>query len=258
MQRPIIKFYFDKFLYILLYACFISVLKYSYQIDVFGFPITEILLNSIALLFFVIFEVISMTIRKNKIQNVQTRMILIYPTVKRKDRINVKKLLLILLTGFLAFCQSYISSTTWMNTIYNIDSCLDFFSFAFTCCLMRLFFKIKLHRHHVLAFTMMFLVLLIQHLLDLNTVLAVFNYLFLISSSIWMGVLKIISFIAVASIKEVVEKYLMNNYFIALYRLLFYEGIIFACCNMVLVGLFFLSPDLMIFFVGYSFKPYLD
>lgn len=157
--------------------------------------------------------------------------------IKRlKQKINFDKtysIMVILLLGSLTSLISSLSYVILYLLISGFASIYCIFNIMFSWVFLRMWFKWKIHRHHVLGIGLLFIGLLIS-LINYNNSSIVFehmffeSYLYIIGAFIGIGIL--------IPGREIIEKYTLDILFYTQSRLMFYEGIVSLIINCICLG----------------------
>ena len=142
----------------------------------------------------------------------------------KKEKWNIKKIILILLCGFLEFLQKFLS----YSFINDVDNNIWIFNIIYFSGFSYLILKIKLYNHQLFSSLVMIIIGIIYNIIIMKDMKATdIPYLLL---SIFIE--------TVYSLNIVLNKYVMEFYFCSPYELCFYEGIFILSLNIILATIF--------------------
>ena len=142
----------------------------------------------------------------------------------KKEKWSIKKIVLILLCGFLEFLQKFLS----YSFINDVDNNIWIFNIIYFSGFSYLILKIKLYNHQLFSSLVMIIIGIIYNIIIMkNMKLRDIPYLLL---SIFIE--------TVYSLNIVLNKYVMEFYFCSPYELCLYEGLFILSLNVILAIIF--------------------
>ena len=142
----------------------------------------------------------------------------------KKEKWNIRKIILIILCGFLEFLQKFLS----YSFINDVDNNIWIFNIIYFSGFSYLILKIKLYNHQLFSSLVMIIIGIIYNIIIMKDMKATdIPYLLL---SIFIE--------TVYSLNIVLNKYVMEFYFCSPYELCFYEGIFILSLNIILATIF--------------------
>lgn len=196
-------------------------------------------LHSFVLILFIIPEIILYFVtRKENLIKIDSSRISIIPKKKQFSIIPAKhnkhlaqKIIFLFLLGILATLNPLLEYYFAYWEYFSLYHPFIVFNLIFTWLFSFAFFRTSIYRHHIFALILMIIMRI--------TFCAIYNEIFLTLISVFsirwdyyitLGLL----FVVLISLREVLEKYLMDVCYMSQFLILFIEGCISLCANIVL------------------------